>query len=454
MSGNRIWYERPRAGEDLLNRTKDVEMFEKIILRTKAPYTFSIEAPWGAGKSYFIGQLRERFEKIGVTCIGFNAWENDLTGSALGTIIGELISQLGKGGSKGEKGKMGRMADSIKANAGMVAKVGGRMALALGTGAVLPSDDMIEKSVASAAGDLSDSVVEQYQQGKKAAVKLQKQLGELAENIQDESDYPLIVFVDELDRCRPDYMIEVMETIKHLFSIPHIIFVLSIDPKAVEAAVSRVYSAEINSGEYIRKFIDMRLNLPRNPLRDMIYKRVYEAAYFVPSITDALEPMVRMAEYVNAAPRSIEQAASFLAMLCHVNDLDADTGIRVLVYLVSMKTFFPDEYADLRDRKATNLLEKVHHSPTLPLAYDEFTYALLLAAAKKDDKASLETLSAQQTSGQGANDVLRRHAALIGADRKTIVKMLTHQNSGKGSAFARMISSGIAKIESVTPYLH
>ncbi|WP_419182173.1 P-loop NTPase fold protein [Pantoea ananatis] len=36
--------------------------------------------------------------------------------------------------------------------------------------------------------------------------------------------YPLFVFVDELDRCRPTYAIEMLETIKHLFSIENVVY--------------------------------------------------------------------------------------------------------------------------------------------------------------------------------------------------------------------------------------
>lgn len=131
-------YQRPISDRDLLDRKKDVQRFTNIILGTRSPFTFSLEAPWGSGKSFFLGLLSKELKKNGVTCIGFNAWENDLTGSALGTIIGELLTQLQPEKNSAKDGKKRRNLSRIKEHTGTVAKIAGRTALMLGTGAVLP----------------------------------------------------------------------------------------------------------------------------------------------------------------------------------------------------------------------------------------------------------------------------------------------------------------------------
>jgi hypothetical protein len=72
----------------------------------------------------------------------------------------------------------------------------------------------------------------------------------------------LVVFIDELDRCRPNFAIELLERIKHLFDIPNIIFVLSIDKQQLEASTAAVYGAAINAAEYLRRFIDLEYGIP------------------------------------------------------------------------------------------------------------------------------------------------------------------------------------------------
>jgi hypothetical protein len=73
--------------------------------------------------------------------------------------------------------------------------------------------------------------------------------------------------VDELDRCNPTFAVKVLERIKHLFDVPNVVFILSIDKKQLVCSVKGFYgSNEIDAEEYLRRFIDIEYNLPEaNP---------------------------------------------------------------------------------------------------------------------------------------------------------------------------------------------
>lgn len=71
------------------------------------------------------------------------------------------------------------------------------------------------------------------------------------------------MFVDDLDRCRPDYAISVLECIKHLFSVQGLVFVLSIDDTQLNQAIKAVYGPLIDSDGYLRRFIDWKFRLPK-----------------------------------------------------------------------------------------------------------------------------------------------------------------------------------------------
>src|SRR5690606_7009503 len=54
------------------------------------------------------------------------------------------------------------------------------------------------------------------------------------------------------------------EQIKHLFSIPGIIFVLSIDKEQLGNAIRGVYGSDkIDAAEYLRRFIDLEYQIPK-----------------------------------------------------------------------------------------------------------------------------------------------------------------------------------------------
>lgn len=76
----------------------------------------------------------------------------------------------------------------------------------------------------------------------------------------------LIVFVDELDRCKPTYAIKVLERIKHYFSVPNITFIFSVDLSQLQNTVKRYYGEEFNGYHYLDRFFDLVINLPEPDL--------------------------------------------------------------------------------------------------------------------------------------------------------------------------------------------
>ena len=75
----------------------------------------------------------------------------------------------------------------------------------------------------------------------------------------------LLVIVDELDRCRPDYAVSYLETIKHVFAIRGMVFVLSLDLEQFKHSVGALYGADLDFKEYFRKFAHRTVRLPEIP---------------------------------------------------------------------------------------------------------------------------------------------------------------------------------------------
>lgn len=73
--------------------------------------------------------------------------------------------------------------------------------------------------------------------------------------------YPLFVFVDELDRCRPTYLIEMVETIKHLLSIENVVFVIATDKAQLQHSIRAIYGDGFNSQLYLERFFQRSVTL-------------------------------------------------------------------------------------------------------------------------------------------------------------------------------------------------
>lgn len=102
--------------------------------------------------------------------------------------------------------------------------------------------------------------------GRKEAIKSFKdKIGKLVDVLSEEDKpLPLFVFVDELDRCRPNYAIELLEAIKHLFSIPGIYFVIATNLDQLAHSVAVLYGERFESERYLQRFFDQEYTLP-NP---------------------------------------------------------------------------------------------------------------------------------------------------------------------------------------------
>jgi hypothetical protein len=94
--------------------------------------------------------------------------------------------------------------------------------------------------------------------------QFKKALAELVAEIDKSQTYklPLIVFVDELDRCRPLYAIELLEEIKHLFDAHGVCFVVATDTRQLCSSIKAVYGAEFDAERYLHRFFSQDYTLP------------------------------------------------------------------------------------------------------------------------------------------------------------------------------------------------
>ncbi len=73
---------------------------------------------------------------------------------------------------------------------------------------------------------------------------------------------PIFVLVDELDRCRPTFSIQLLENIKHLFGVPGVYFVIATNIDQLSHSVGAVYGTGFNSEGYLKRFFDQEYILP------------------------------------------------------------------------------------------------------------------------------------------------------------------------------------------------
>lgn len=245
--------------DDAFGRKDTVLFLSDLISRTGGPFVLALDSPWGTGKSVFVNMLRVHLENENYQCVYFDAWRADYASDPLVALVasveGALRSALGK--------KSIPRLDGVKKITGIVAKRGSIAALKTFTLGALDLGDEIESALADFGADTFTDLVEAYKVEAELYDKFRTELENTVSSLPASGKKPtLVFFIDELDRCRPSFAIQLLERVKHLFDLANICFVVSVDKKQLGAVVRSVYGAEINSEEYLRRFFDLEYGLP------------------------------------------------------------------------------------------------------------------------------------------------------------------------------------------------
>ena len=210
-------------------------------------FVLSLNSEFGSGKSTFFemwaDKLRSDDNKFEVVFI--NAWESDFQGDPLLAIVSHLLNCL----------KSSNNIESIKETTGKLCK----FALSVGNDIVqkVTGVDVIK---AGEYGESKNGIAcfELYNERHKLFEKLKTLLRDLT----CESEHSILIIVDELDRCRPNYAIEFLETIKHFFDIKGLIFVIGADKGQLASSAKALFGQQLVFDEYYRKFAHRNVNLP------------------------------------------------------------------------------------------------------------------------------------------------------------------------------------------------
>jgi hypothetical protein len=219
----------------------------------------SLEAPFGSGKSTFFEMLNNWLTaninpanpQIPIP-VYLNAWVDDHSGEPILAMASQLSSALKKYLDEDGNSSLKKM----RALAGMV----GKAAMAIANDVVRETCKVdIERAVnklnLEKAGNAS---IEAFEQSKNYLTELKRSIAEVVTN----TKLQILVLVDELDRCRPDYAIDYLESIKHLFNQQGMTFVLGIDRAQMAASTKCLFGNELNFDEYFRKFSHRRIKHP------------------------------------------------------------------------------------------------------------------------------------------------------------------------------------------------
>jgi len=261
--------------KDLLDRTEQGKHLSHLVETLDDPTTIAVDGAWGAGKSHFlkcwVGEhLKNRTD---TEALYFDAFQRDYLNDPLIALTGALTERLHDSNSQTPAPKRQKMGETLRKYAPLVGRtalrIGVSTAIAAATGVfVTPnsSTENVSEAGAETLTDQTDDLINtfwQSQDGKRAAMKaFRDALEEFTEPDQDgKPTRRLVIVVDELDRCRPDFALNLLEIIKHFFDVNGVTFVLGTNLRAMQNHVIARYGAGIDAALYLQKFVSFSMRL-------------------------------------------------------------------------------------------------------------------------------------------------------------------------------------------------
>ncbi len=300
--------------QDQFDRQPIAKNLTNILLAKKESLVIALDSDWGTGKTTFIHMWKDLLDthyKGNFKTIYFNAWENDYIKDPLLAIFSELEQQIQEEDSK-----------VIQAFKSLKEAITPYIQMGTSVGIKLLSQGILEKNDFSLDEKLEDNLVKLSKKLGEVSFseistskKLRKELKKAMINYQSSTEKKIIFFIDELDRCRPTFAIELLEVIKHLFDIDNFIFIVSIDKEQLSHSVATIYGQNMDTIGYLRRFFDLDYKLPKIELKKYILlknKEILSLYSNVDLLSFFLEELINL---YNFSLRDIDKLYYYLDIL-------------------------------------------------------------------------------------------------------------------------------------------
>nr|WP_314707249.1 P-loop NTPase fold protein [uncultured Comamonas sp.] len=286
---NNIW------AKDKLNRKGYADFLYKIIESAQTSeeednaLIFAIDGEWGTGKSFFIDLWIKDLKAKGHLVSRFDAWKNDIVDEPLVGFLSHIYADLGEW----DKRRAVKVVDEkIKQSQKLLLPLvkellKGAAIKGLGTlvtdeaakevvKAIVEGHDKVTEDDVKDEQSMSSMLIHRQLQAHNKNLQLiedfKNKLSETAKKVTENRDkkFPVFIFIDELDRCRPDYAVRLLEVVKHIFNSKGICFISSVNITQLQESIKTIYGEKFESNIYLDRFFNHRLKLPTPSIKHYI----------------------------------------------------------------------------------------------------------------------------------------------------------------------------------------
>ncbi len=264
-----------------INRNENVFRFVSLLDNIKESCTIAINGEWGSGKTFFVQQVKLILDAVNMSSpmdeqirnqllglcpnkdeitecyatVYYDAWEYDSEDDPILSLVHAAITSNQVDFSPGREHSV------------------------MGTSVAIISSFLEILTKNSISDVLREAVGEDPLATLKRSDNIRRMVKEFIDVLCQEHGNRLVFFIDELDRCKPDYSIRFMERIEHYFDDDRVVFVFSVNLSQLQATAKKYYGTEFNASRYLDKFFDLRITLPTPDIKNYMERKLGFSEY-------------------------------------------------------------------------------------------------------------------------------------------------------------------------------
>lgn len=266
--------------EDTLGRNRDIRMFADIINSADDSCSIALDGGWGSGKTFFVQQtkmlldannpfvetinqddceviktalrFRQEMDYEPQFSVYYDAWENDNDSEPVLSLVYSIVNSVC-------------------------------------TDYVFSDNITLLKKAATILEFFSnknwEAVVDAFRSerpldGIRRSKNIKNEIKEFLDSLLGERGHRLVIFIDELDRCKPSYAVNLLERIKHYFDNDRITFVFSINTLELQHTIKKHYGENFDACRYLDRFFDIRASIPQLDLSKLYYSIDFDNTHY------------------------------------------------------------------------------------------------------------------------------------------------------------------------------
>ena len=390
---------------DALGRKTYGEALLNLVVRSSDELVVSLDGKWGEGKTTFVKMWQGLLSQAGIPNIYIDAFANDYIDDAFISIASAITTYAEARIKKTHHEKIDELKDKTKKVGGQLLSWSARIGIKAATLGIIKDTDIEElneirgdlsKGVSDVIGAFIEDRINSHSKYIALIQSFREVLSTLPSKLQENGNSPLVVIMDELDRCKPTFAVEVIENIKHLFSVKNVVFVLVMNKAQLEESIRSVYGMNIDAHTYLQKFVNLETRLPKcteeryeNDLskyaRRLLHLHELQTWGDDRNILDCLEPL---ANHFHLSLRQLEKVFTNLAIWYGTNAENDLRLVPIIVFLAVVKVVDPQLFEGLLHQRISygevsitlrfaDLGEESERGRKLPWLMQWIRYALL-----------------------------------------------------------------------------